>query len=234
MHLTKLHVKITPVKQETVNDNIIEGPKLQIRDCGLCRYQEILDLQLELHDERKNDRIPDTVIIVEHPDVITLGARQSANKLYVSRDELANKNIDVVEVRRGGGTTAHNRGQLVFYPIMNLKKMSLGINEYIRALEVIGQELLMEFDLASDLRKGYPGLWVEERKIASIGVRVSRYVTYHGMAINIQNDLSIFDYIEPCGLKNIVMTSLAKETGKEYSMSLVKQKLTEILIRHFS
>ena len=112
--------------------------------------------------------------------------------------------------------------------------MSLGINEYIRALEVIGQELLMQFDLASDLRKGYPGLWVEERKIASIGVRVSRYVTYHGMAINIQNDLSIFDYIEPCGLKNIEMTSLAKETGKEYSMSLVKQKLTEILIRHFS
>ncbi len=92
----------------------------------------------------------------------------------------------------------------------------------------------MQFDLVSDIKKGYPGLWVGDKKIASIGVRVSKFITYHGMAINIQNDLGIFDFIEPCGLDNIEMTSLAKETGKTHSMELIKQKLTEILTRHFS
>ncbi|MBN2589741.1 MAG: lipoyl(octanoyl) transferase LipB [Sedimentisphaerales bacterium] len=221
------------MKQETLNNNI-EVKQLQIRDCGVCEYRKILDLQHELLDGRRNNQIPNTVIIVEHPDVITLGVRQSLNKLRVSRDELAKRNIDTVQIRRGGGTTVHNPGQLVFYPIINLKQLSLGISEYIRTLEQIGQELLTQFDLASDVKKGYPGLWVGDKKIASIGVRVSKFITYHGMAINIQNDLGIFDYIEPCGLDNIEMTSLAKETGKEYSMELIKQKLTEILMRHFS
>ena len=233
MHSTKLHAKITSVKKEILQ-NDIEIQPLQIRDCGLSEYKKILDLQLELLHERTNETISDSIIIVEHPDVITFGARQSANKLLVSREELAKRNIDIVEIRRGGGTTAHNPGQLVFYPIISLKQMSLGISEYIRTLETIGRELLSQYDLACDVKKGYPGLWVGQKKIASIGVRVSKLITYHGMAINIQNDLGIFDYIEPCGLDNVKMTSLTNETGKKYSMELIKQKLTEILIRHFS
>ncbi len=233
MHFAKSHVKITSVKQE-IFKNIIEKQVLQIRDCGLCDYRRILDLQHELLDERRDNRIPNTVIIVEHPDVITLGVRQSANKLHVSREELAGRNIDLIQIRRGGGTTAHNPGQLVFYPILDLKQLSLGINEYIRTLEQVGQELLTQFDLAGDIKKGYPGLWVGDKKIASIGVRVSKFITYHGMAINIQNNLAIFDYIEPCGLGNIEMTSLSKEIGRIYSMDLIKQKLSEILTRHFS
>jgi len=138
-----------------------------------------------------------------------------------------------VDVRRGGGTTAHNPGQLVFYPILNLQKTGLGINQYIRELEAIGAELLKQLDVHSTRRKGAPGLWIGARKIASIGVRVSRYITYHGMAINIQNDLSIFDFIVPCGLDNVEMTSVLKETGKHHSMNLVKQKLSELLTKHF-
>jgi len=207
---------------------------LQIRDCGLADYRQILQTQQLLREKRHQNEIPNTVLIVEHPGVITLGARQSSNKLLISRQDLAQKHIDVVDVRRGGGTTAHNPGQLVFYPILNLQKTGLGINEYIRKLETIGAELLKQLDVHSTRRKGAPGLWVGERKIASIGVRVSRFITYHGMAINIQNDLHIFDFIVPCGLDNVEMTSVLKETSKHHSMNQIKQKLAELLTEHFS
>ncbi len=206
---------------------------IHITDCGLADYQEILRLQYQLHEKRLRDEIPDTILIIEHPDVITLGARQSANKLLKSRQELAKMNIDVVEIRRGGGTTAHNPGQLVFYPILHLQKLKLGISEYIRELENIGSKLLNELNVNCSGRKGFPGLWIDERKIASIGVRVSKSVTYHGMAINIRNDLSIFEHFIPCGLENIEMTSVLKETGKKYPMKQIKKKLTELLQEHF-
>mgnify|MGYP001150381160 CR=1 FL=1 len=207
---------------------------LQIRDCGLADYRQILQLQQLTRQKRLQNEMPDTILIVEHPAVITLGARQSSNRLLVSREDLAQKHIDVVDVRRGGGITAHNPGQLVFYPILNLQKTSLGINAYIRELEAIGSELLEQLDVSSIRRKGAPGLWVGERKIASIGVRVSRFITYHGMAINIQNDLEIFDYIVPCGLDNVEMTSVQKETGKRHSMKQIKQNLAELLTKHFA
>lgn len=207
---------------------------LQIRDCGLADYRQILQTQQLLREKRQQNEIPNTVLIVEHPAVITLGARQSSNRLLVNRKDLAQKHIDVVDVRRGGGTTAHNPGQLVFYPILNLQKTSLGINEYIRELEAIGAELLEQLDVRSTRRKGAPGLWIGEKKIASIGVRVSRSITYHGMAINIHNDLSIFDFIVPCGLDNVKMTSVLKETGKEHPMNHIKQTLAKLLKEHFS
>ena len=235
-------MKSVPKERNTLNDwnlqNLVaEQDKnclLQIRDCGLADYREILQLQQLLREKRQQYEMPNTVLIVEHPAVITLGARQNSNKLLINREDLVQKHIDVVDVRRGGGTTAHNPGQLVFYPILNLQKTGLGINEYIRELEAIGAELLKQIDVHSTRRKGSPGLWVGERKIASVGVRVSRSITYHGMAINIQNDLSIFDFIVPCGLDNVEMTSVLKETGKHHSMNKIKQKLAELLTGHFS
>jgi lipoic acid synthetase len=207
---------------------------LRIFDCGLADYREVLQQQCELRDKRRGCEIGDIILITEHPPAITLGARQSANKLKVSREELAQAGIDVIDIRRGGGTTAHNPGQIVIYPILNLQELGLGISEYIRKLEVIGAELLEELGVRSRRRKGFPGLWVDNRKIASIGVRVSKFVTYHGMAINIQNDLSIFDFITPCGLDGVEMTSVLKETGKRHQMSQIKEKLTQLLINHFS
>jgi lipoate-protein ligase B len=207
---------------------------LHIIDCGLVDYREVLQLQNQLSQNRKRDEIPNTVLIVEHHPVITLGARQSANKLLADRNDLAQKHIDVIDIRRGGGTTAHNPGQLVFYPILHLQQLNLGISEYIRELESIGAELLDQLDVHAERQKGFPGLWVGAKKIASIGVRVSRFITYHGMAINIQNDLSIFDFITPCGLDDVEMTSVLKETGKRHSMSQIKERLSQLLIRHFS
>jgi len=217
---------------ETSESRITDS--LRIIDCGLADYHQILQLQHQLHEKRRLKEIQDTILIVEHPPVITLGARQSANKLLINKEDLAKKNIDVVDIRRGGGTTAHNPGQLVFYPILNLQEFDLGISEYIRELESTGLELLEQSGVHAERRKGYPGLWIGEKKIASIGVRVSKFITYHGMAININNDLSIFDLLIPCGLDGVEMTSVLKQTGKSCSMKLVKERLSQLLIKHFS
>lgn len=205
-----------------------------IHDLGLADYRDVLHIQQTLCEKRRQSEIPNTVLIVEHPDVITLGARQSRNKLLVSRENLIQRKIDVVDIRRGGGTTAHNPGQLVLYPILSLKDLQLGITEYVRELESIGLELLGKLCVDASRRKGLPGLWVNDKKIASIGVRASKLITYHGMAINIQNDLTIFDLIVPCGLDNVQMTSVLEETGKRHSMSRIKKRLAELVIRHFT
>jgi len=232
----------------------------RIIDCGLGEYREVLARQRELREKRRRDEIPNTVLVVEHPAVITLGARRSANKLLTDRKDLAQRQIDIVEIRRGGGTTAHNPGQLVFYPIVHLQQLGLGISEYIRKLEAIGIELLEQLGVHATRRKGLPGLWVtnhhavsEEgrtlqkttkphttsdirntKKIASVGVRVSKFVTHHGMAINIRNDLSIFDLLIPCGLDDVQMTSVLKETGKRHSMNHIKNELSQLLVTHLS
>lgn len=212
----------------------IRHDSIQIRDCGLEDYRTTLELQHRLVEQRRQNEIGDTVLIVEHKPVITLGARQNANKLLIERDNLIEKGVDVVDIRRGGGATAHNPGQIVFYPILNLQELRLGINEYIRKLEQIGIELLEQLGIQSGRSNGFPGLWVNDKKIASIGVRVSRQITYHGMAINICNDLSIFETIIPCGLENIEMTSVLNETGIKRSMQDVKNHLSQILDKHFN
>ena len=191
-------------------------------------------MQRTLVEQKRSGEIDNTVLIVEHRPVITLGARESKNKLLVESEVLAQQGVDLVCVRRGGGATAHNPGQLVFYPVLDLKSLGLGVSEYIRQLESIGIELLIWLGVKSGRRKGFPGLWVGERKIASIGVRVSRGVTFHGMAINIANELSIFDLMIPCGLDDVQMTSVLKETGRRCQMTEVKQKLTRLLTSAFS
>lgn len=207
---------------------------MQITDCGITDYSKILTLQKQLHIQRLENKIPNTVIILEHNPVITLGARKSANKLLTEPENLQKKNIELVQTRRGGGITAHNPGQLVFYPVINLKDFNLGITEYIRTLEQIGIELLGQLNIKAQRKKSFPGLWVNGRKIASIGVRVSKSVTYHGMAINIQNDLSIFDHFVPCGINGVKITSAYKEIKNKYSMTDIKQKLSHILIKYFT
>jgi lipoyl(octanoyl) transferase len=197
-------------------------------------YHPALELQLQLAEQRRRHEIPDTVLILEHQPVITLGARQTANKLLAGPADLAAKGISLVETRRGGGITAHNPGQVVFYPIIHLQDVRLGINEYVRKLEQIGIELLQQLGLESGRKKGFPGLWVDHRKIASVGVRVSKFVTCHGMAINISNDLSIFSHFIPCGLDGVQMTSVFKETGTRHNMDKVKSLLSELLLKHLS
>jgi len=212
----------------------IKNSPLRICDCGPAEYRQVLRLQHQLCEKRGQGKIANTILITEHPAVITFGARQSANKVLADHEDLVQRQIDIVDTRRGGGTTAHNPGQLVFYPILHLGDSGFGIREYIRELEAIGIELLGQLGLGCGRRKGLPGLWVGSKKIASIGVRISKSVTYHGMSINIQNDLSIFDLLVPCGLDGVEMTSVLKETGRRHSMEQIKKKLALLLAKHFS
>ena len=206
----------------------VKAIKLDIVDLGTKPYAEVLDLQLDLCYKRQDDAIDNTVLIVEHPAVITLGARKSENKLLTDEGLIREQGIELVRVGRGGGTTAHNPGQLVVYPIIKLKSLGLDVNAYIRSLEQVGIELLQSLGVESARRKGFPGLWIGEKKIASIGVQLKKWVSFHGMAININNDLGIFDHIVPCGLKDVVITSAQKETGKAADMDAVKKELEKL------
>ncbi|MHC4963131.1 MAG: lipoyl(octanoyl) transferase LipB [Planctomycetota bacterium] len=134
--------------------------KLDVVDLGTQPYGQILDMQMELCQKRQQDTILNTVLIVEHPAVITLGARKSENKLLSDEEVIRSQGIDLVRIGRGGGTTAHNPGQLVIYPIIKLKSLKLDVNAYIRSLEQVGIELLQWLDVESGRRKGFPGLWI--------------------------------------------------------------------------
>ena len=208
--------------------------ELEIRDCGLMTYHEALTLQSNLVEQRQKDRIADTVLILEHPPVITLGVRKDLNEMLVDKGVLAQKGIEIAQVRRGGGCTAHNPGQVVLYPIIKLHSLGLCVSDYIRALEVIGIELLKKLKVPAERRRRFPGLWTHGKKIGSIGVRIKRGVTFHGMAINIKNDLSIFQNIVPCGLHGVQITNVAEETGREHSVALVKQRLADLCFKHLS
>lgn len=196
---------------------------LMIRDCGLIAYGDCLVLQQQLLAERQADAIPNTILLVEHPPVITLGARKSENKLLADEKTLTAKGIEIVTIGRGGGTTAHNPGQLVIYPIVKLKTLKLDVPEFVRRVEQLGLELLDGLGVIAHRQKGLPGLWVGKEKIASVGIQIKKWVTMHGIAINICNDLSIFDNIVPCGLNDITMTSAQKQTGKNYRMKELKK-----------
>jgi len=208
-------------------------PVFDIIDLGLCDYKDVLEKQHAMVEKRIAGEAGETFIFVEHPPTITLGARASANKLLLDAEAITAKGIELVSIRRGGGTTAHNPGQLVLYPIVNIKHLQLGVAEFIRGLEKVGIELLSRFGLNCQRRNGFPGLWIGEKKIASIGVKIKKWTTYHGMAININNDLDIFDYIVPCGLDNVEMTSLKTQLGKSVDMQNVKDELKNILEEHF-
>ncbi|MGB8226636.1 MAG: lipoyl(octanoyl) transferase LipB [Sedimentisphaerales bacterium] len=206
---------------------------INIIDCGLKDYQSTLVLQENAHQDLLNGSGKDTIFIVEHPPVITLGARSSANKLAKDTDIIKQAGIEIFQIRRGGGTTAHNPGQLVIYPIINLKKRSLGVSDFVHLLEKIGIDFLSELGLNCCTKKTFPGLWINDRKIASIGVQVKKWITIHGIAININNDLSIFDLIVPCGLENVKMTNVEKEVGKKTDINDAKNILKKILLKYF-
>lgn len=206
---------------------------IEIRDCGLMPYRQALTLQQQLCQQRQADQIGNVALLVEHPAVITLGVRQKENRLLTDETELSRRGIEVVSIRRGGAATAHNPGQIVCYPIIKLKSIGLGVTDYVHRLEDAGIVLLRHFGLESGTRKGFPGIWVVDRKIASIGVQVQKWVTLHGIAINICNDLSIFEVIVPCGLDGVRMTSLEKETGHREDMRKAKAELGQICIDFF-
>ena len=185
---------------------------MQIEDLGLRDYLEIWDYQKELVDARIAGRIPDTLLLVEHPHVITRG------RSYKGHTIPGTPSIPVVDVDRGGDVTYHGPGQLVGYPIVHLKEAGISLQEHLRGMEDALIRSAADFGLTADRVSGFTGVWAAGKKIASIGVGVRRWVTYHGFALNVNTDLKYFREIYPCGLEPATLSSLQKILGREIPM----------------
>jgi len=187
-------------------------------DVGTRDYRSVLGLQQELAEARKRDLIGDALVRVEHPPVVTLGRFKGAEHVHLPAAELRRKGIELVRSDRGGDVTYHGPGQLVLYPILKLEGPERDVAGYLRGLEEVGIRTLARFGLRGERVPGMTGVWVGGRKILAIGVRLSRWVTLHGLALNVDPDLTPFSYIVPCGLEGKEVTSLARELGRPVSM----------------
>ena len=187
---------------------------LSLIQLGLIPYQEAWDIQLGLHEEVAGGRGPDTLILLEHPHTYTLGRRGREDDILIEQSELDRLGVEVHHTDRGGEVTYHGPGQLVGYPIIDLRRWGGGPLKYVRALEQVIIEALAEFGIEG-VSEGHPtGVWVEDRKIAAIGVKVGRRVTTHGFALNVSTDLSYFQHIVPCGMPMARVTSVSRELGE--------------------
>ncbi len=185
----------------------------ELHDLGRTGYAEAFALQQELVSQRKQGLIPDQFLIVEHPHVITMGRNGDEGNVLASPEVLARSGIAFHQTDRGGDVTYHGPGQVVGYPIVDLREWKRDVVAYVRALEQVLIEALDEFGIKAGREEGMTGVWVSGRKIAAIGVHISRWVTSHGFALNLNTDLSYFQYIVPCGLTKPV-TSMEAEGVK--------------------
>jgi len=181
---------------------------------GRVSYAEALELQRTLARDRISGVIPhDLLLLVEHPPVVTLGRSSKGKHLLASPEFLASKDVELFEVERGGDVTFHGPGQLVGYPIVDLKRHKQDLHWYLRQLEQSLVDSLAVLGIPAEQNAGLTGVWTHGRKIASIGVHARDWVTWHGFALNVTTDLSFFDLIVPCGITGVEMTSIARELG---------------------
>ena len=179
-------------------------------------YTEALELQRHIARDRISGAMPqDVLLLVEHPPVVTLGRASKEKHLIASPAFLAEKGVEVFEVERGGDVTFHGPGQLVGYPIIDLKRHRLDLHWYLRKIEEALINALGDLGIPAERNPNYTGVWTRGRKIASIGVHARDWVTWHGFALNVTTDLSYFNLIVPCGIAGVTMTSIAKELGIE-------------------
>ncbi|NLB55482.1 MAG: lipoyl(octanoyl) transferase LipB, partial [Lentisphaerae bacterium] len=220
---------------EPDNDNGLSISKYDCfyYDVGRQHYSETLQLQLDLHTKCKEGLISGALIAVEHEPVITFGAKTAPMNLLVSENNLQSEGIELVQTDRGGDITYHGPGQLVVYPIFNLRKMGSDVHEFLRLLEESVVAALAQFGLAA--RKQSPAsVWIGEHKICSIGIAVRRFVTYHGLALNVSTNMRHFTYINPCGLTSAEMTSMAELLEPCPSFADVKQVVVSNIVKEFN
>ena len=187
-------------------------------------YRQAWDLQLRLAQEIRDGQQPNTLLLLEHPPTYTLGRLSQAAHILLSPEELESRGISVCETDRGGQVTYHGPGQLLAYPVVDLREWG-GPLKYVRTLEQIIIGTLADFQLQGRLEDGITGVWVGDGKIAAIGVKISRGVAFHGLAINVNTDLSYFSHIVPCGIPDLRVTSMAQEIGQPVDMEMVQYSL---------
>jgi lipoate-protein ligase B len=205
------------------------GLSHNILDLGLSDYNDTWKLQKKLQSKRILGEIEDHLLLVEHPPVFTLG--KNASKQHIINNS---EGVSIIQTDRGGNITFHGPGQLVCYPILDLNHYKRSITWYMRELEQLIIDVLGEYDIKASRKKGLTGTWVKDKKIAALGVRISRWVTMHGFSLNINPDLNFYKNIIPCGIKEYGVTSMAKIMGNEVpSMDEVKTKMTKHFTKNF-
>jgi len=209
---------------------------IEVRRLGTIGYQAALDLQAQLVERRKQGLIPDQLLLLEHPPVITLGVRTRSDRSHVLESEaaLAAKGVGLFETGRGGDVTYHGPGQLVGYPIVDLKPDRCDVHRYVRDLEEVLIRAVDAFGVRAGRIEGLTGIWVGDQKLAAIGVRISRWVTSHGFALNVNTDLSHFGLIVPCGITDKGVTSLERLLGHALPMDEVAETVARQFAALFS
>ena len=208
---------------------------IDVKRLGSMDYQAALELQLDYLEKRINGEINDTLIFLQHTPTITIGRKGNKDNLLISEKILEQKKIKYYEVNRGGDITYHGPGQLVCYPIIDLKGHTKDIHKYLRTLEQIIIDVLLEFEIEARRIEGLTGVFVKHSKIASIGVGIKRWVTFHGLSLNINTDLSYFDFIVPCGLNNNPVTSIKSwnKLQDEIDLSIVEDHIIKGFTKYF-
>ncbi|MDD5045050.1 MAG: lipoyl(octanoyl) transferase LipB [Candidatus Omnitrophica bacterium] len=196
-----------------------------IFDLGLTRYRETLAIQKDVWQKVKNGALPSSIIVCQHYPVITLGRNAKRENILAEIGQIQKQGIEIIEVDRGGDVTYHGPGQLVFYPIFDLKVFGQDIHLFLRKLEEVVISYLKDYGISSHRLNNLTGVWVENKKIASIGISIRNWITYHGLSINIQHDcLNNFKFIRPCGM-DIQTTSLEDALGRKNDMEQAKRNL---------
>lgn len=196
-------------------------------DLGFIEYKKAWDLQKNIFNLRNEGSVTDILFLLEHPNTYTLGKTADKQHLISNEDYLEKNKFSVFEIDRGGDITYHGPGQIVGYPIINLTDWKQDTHKYLRALEEVIINTCNELGITAERNQKYTGVWVNDKKIAAIGIKVSRWITMHGFAFNINTDLSFFGGIIPCGITDKEVTSLKNELGKEQDISLVKSLLVK-------
>jgi lipoyl(octanoyl) transferase len=204
-----------------------------VENLGVVDYADGLRLQLERVKARKAGAIPDTLLLLEHPHVYTLGRNAKRENLLISAEQLAARGAQVFEIDRGGDVTYHGPGQWVGYPILDLAQHRRDIAWYMRSLEEVLIAVAGEYGIQAGRLVGAPGVWVGNNKLAAMGVHISRWVTSHGFAFNVNTDLRYFDWIVPCGLRDKGVTSLQKLLGRRVEMDEVAERVVRQFGRVF-
>jgi lipoyl(octanoyl) transferase len=201
---------------------------LHVRRLGQVPYAEGLELQRALVEERRADRIPDTLLLLQHPHVVTIGVKKEGRShILATPERLSSLGVEVFETGRGGDVTYHGPGQLVGYPVVDLNPDRRDVHRYVRDLEEVMIRVCADYGITAGRVKGFSGAWVGDAKVGAIGVRISRWITSHGFAFNVTTDVAFFDLIVPCGIADRGVTSLAAQAGREPSMSEVEDRFVE-------
>ncbi len=212
----------------------MKNKNLTYCDLGFIDYKEAWDLQQMIHSKRVSGEVEDCLFLLEHPNTYTLGKTAHKENLIGSEEYLKKNKISVYDIDRGGDITYHGPGQIVGYPIIDLNNWFKDTHKYLRALEEVIIQTCNEYGLSCERNPKHTGVWFGEQKIAAIGIKVSRWVTMHGFAFNVNTDLNLFNGIIPCGIQDKSVTSLSNELKMEVSILEVKEKLLNNFKAYFN